>query len=654
MDRIVDALNATAAWLPWTGEQSGVAYELAVSASATTVISGQHYHVMWDEWQRLPHVEWQEKRSVAVARLKSCLANQSDTLDLCSLGLTSLPELPPHIHMLMLGSNQLTSLPTLPGQLKELYAEHNQLVALPPFPEEMMELDVSNNKLAKLPALSRCIVLLNACNNHLASLPELPNGLEYLSVSHNQLTKLPLLPRSLSSLIIDHNLLKRLPELPHSLILLTASENQLTRLPAIPDSLGYLIVNENLLTEFPVPLSDNIKKLCFRNNKLTRLPENILSFKSRVSFRIFSPVYIDVSENPLSLQTFAFLKCCHDDPDFVGPEIVFSKAGIEEKETVRTLLSEVVTDWFPLKEKKTIFEQWRAIEHLEGDYTLDAFSLFDVSSSFYAFSAFLLRLRRTLNESEIHGFAAFVASWLNLLQAQSLLRTATIYCAKKVEKNVEINIAQIWYTMQKTAVFDTIEKQDGGDTLSSVIMIARESFRLERLESLAREHAGKLLCFSELEIYLALQTQLRTVLNLTSIPPNLFLIVPPGITPSELEGAVSQIKNEEDSQFPKWLARWFPWQQYVARIQPDMLAMMMEKRQQLIRHDHPKRLRDRLKKLGLKTNDAAAKAIDREMKQDIITQCYVELTHQVTKGAKKQFLLNPHWNNRAWWWRPWR
>ena len=130
---------------------------------------------------------------VAIKRIQ---ASQNGYVDLCHLGLTSLPELPDYITCLWCNGNRLTSLPSLPPRLFQLRCDHNELTELPPLPSKLQTL--------------RCD------QNCLTSLPDLPESLRSLWCDNNNLTSLPLLPTQLVNLWCEGNrLLPRLPNESH-------------------------------------------------------------------------------------------------------------------------------------------------------------------------------------------------------------------------------------------------------------------------------------------------------------------------------------------------------------------------------------------------------------------------------------------------------
>lgn len=187
-------------------------------------------------------------------------------LNLSSLGLASLPELPDNLLYLICYSNQLTSLPALPNSLLSLSCGNNQLTSLPVLPNSLKELHCAHNQLTLLPALPDSLQVLSCYNNELTLLPELPNNehsnLYTLECSNNRLTSLPELPYTLQNLMCDHNEITTLT-LPENLYSLNCSFNQLKSLPIFPNTLIYIIINNNPITQLH-ELSDDVATINFK------------------------------------------------------------------------------------------------------------------------------------------------------------------------------------------------------------------------------------------------------------------------------------------------------------------------------------------------------------------------------------------------------
>ena len=148
-------------------------------------------------------------------------------LDLRSLDLEYLPELPDNLTELNCSNNSLKSLHALPKTLRGLVCRNNQLTELPTLPKNLVELHCDSNHLTELPALPDSIMRLNCDGNNLTSLPKLPDSCTDLFCDGNKLRSLPPLPDNLSVLTCVQNKLTSLPELPNSLTQLNCEENNL-------------------------------------------------------------------------------------------------------------------------------------------------------------------------------------------------------------------------------------------------------------------------------------------------------------------------------------------------------------------------------------------------------------------------------------------
>lgn len=137
------------------------------------------------QWKRSAPPGEENGRREAVKKILTVVKDMRKKLDLTSLGLTSLPALPPGLAILNARNNRLTILPTLPPGLTSL--------------------DACENGLTMLPTLPPGLITLRARDNQLTTLPALPPTLKHLQVDKNRLTALPALPASLRSLDLAEN-----------------------------------------------------------------------------------------------------------------------------------------------------------------------------------------------------------------------------------------------------------------------------------------------------------------------------------------------------------------------------------------------------------------------------------------------------------------
>lgn len=178
-----------------------------------TLKGTDYFHERWAEWQNNTTEGIGELRDVAVAQLKYCLERQAVDLQLSSLNLSTLPELPLCIKHLFIEDNQLRELPALPESLITLKMSNNRFVALPDLPPSLETLDVHDNQMRALPELPDTLNCLEVWNNRLQQLPRLPQQLKHLMAYDNALRRLPgILPTVLTNLKINNNQLTHLPE----------------------------------------------------------------------------------------------------------------------------------------------------------------------------------------------------------------------------------------------------------------------------------------------------------------------------------------------------------------------------------------------------------------------------------------------------------
>ncbi|WP_395733907.1 COR domain-containing protein [Prosthecobacter sp.] len=225
----------------------------------------------------------------AESRINEYQRSDNTSLDLSSIGLTSLPESLRQLtglKTLNLHNNKLSTLPEWLGRLTELQAlllAGNYLTTLPETLSQLVglkSLDLNKNQLNALPewlAQLTGLQTLMLGRNKLTTLPEALSqltGLKSLDLNNNQLT---ILPDWLGQMT--------------GLQLLMLGGNQLTTLP---ETLSQLVglksldINKNQLTVLPKWLSHltGLKALHLNNNQLTTLPEWIGQLTSLDTLRL--------------------------------------------------------------------------------------------------------------------------------------------------------------------------------------------------------------------------------------------------------------------------------------------------------------------------------------------------------------------------------
>jgi Leucine-rich repeat (LRR) protein len=122
-------------------------------------------------------------------------------------------------------SLRITSLPDLPLSLQDLNCSHTLLTQLPSLPPRLMYLDCSFTHITKLPPLPSTLIQLYCCHTPITELPELPNELTYLKCSDTFIKRIPHLPSTLIMLFCKNEGIIDIPqECPPELHLLLCRE----------------------------------------------------------------------------------------------------------------------------------------------------------------------------------------------------------------------------------------------------------------------------------------------------------------------------------------------------------------------------------------------------------------------------------------------
>ncbi|VEB10242.1 putative antigenic leucine-rich repeat protein [Yersinia pseudotuberculosis] len=106
----------------------GPDHEIHADRAAATALTPADYHAIWEQWESEAIPGANEQRDQAVARMKECLENNAERLELNRLGLTSLPEIwPTSLSSLDLSDNVLTQFPqNLPEGMEDLTLSYNR------------------------------------------------------------------------------------------------------------------------------------------------------------------------------------------------------------------------------------------------------------------------------------------------------------------------------------------------------------------------------------------------------------------------------------------------------------------------------------------------------------------------------------------------
>lgn len=439
--------------------------------------------------------------------MRDCLKNNKTELRLKILGLTTIPAcIPEQITTLILDNNELKSLPeNLQGNIKTLYARSNQLTSIPAtLPDTIQKMELSINRITELPErLPSALQSLDLFHNKISSLPEnLPEELRCLSVYDNRIRTLPAhLPSGITHLNVQSNSLTALPEtLPPGLKTLEAGENALTSLPAsLPPELQVPDVSKNQITVLPETLPPTITTLDVSRNALSNLPENlpaalqIMQASRNRTVRLPEslprfrgegpqPTRIIVEHNPFSERTIQNMQRLMSSAGYQGPRYfchgrLFNCSG-------NSTTASSCPGWLTNLEEEDV-NQWRA---------------FEAEANAAAFSMFLDRLSDTQNTRH-PDFKEQVSAWLMRTADDSTLRETAFIIAMDATISCEDRVTLAYHQMQEATLVHDAERGAFDSHLAELIMAGREIFRLEQIESLAREKVKRLFFIDEVEVY---------------------------------------------------------------------------------------------------------------------------------------------------------
>ncbi len=579
--------------------------EIHADRAAATTLTPANYHAIWEKWASEAIPGANEQRDQAVARMKECLENNAERLDLYSLDLTSLPDILPPCNALDLVSNKLTELPaTLPNGLQKLEAAYNQLRTLPnTLPASLLSLDV--------------------CKNELERLPEpLPEGLKELDVGHNKSLQRPnRLPPNLETLEISNCNLTELPTLPNSLKKLDAHSNQLRILPdTLPALLSSLLVSRNRFTALPENLPGSLRCISAEDNQLSQLPDLA---------HLPQNCNILLDGNPFSTSTLQALQALQHlriHPDYQGPRI--SCRELDKLPPVS--LSYIVATWLPPEQQNSLAEDWAKIEQEanSGD-----------------FNVFLCRLVTTQNVKNIPEFKQQIAAWLLQLAGSFALREQTFLIAQEASATCEDRMTLTYNDMQKAVMLHEVEKGKYDTQLPELIARGREMFRLEQLEKIAREKVKTLNVHSvdEIEVYLAYQVKLRESLELSSVNKEMRFFDISDVTQGDLMNAETRVRTAENHDFSRWLSQWSPWKSVVQRIEPERYAAAVEKQYHALENIYPDKLAAELAANGMTGDVDANRIVGKRINDEIMEEIDMALTHEVLSAKGASSLLDNLW-----------
>lgn len=223
---------------------------------------------------------------------------------------------------------------------------------------------------------------------------------------------------------------------------------------------------------------------------------------------------------------------------------------------------------------------------------------------------------------------------------------ATISC--------EDRVTLAYHQMQEATLVHDAERGAFDSHLAELIMAGREIFRLEQIESLAREKVKRLFFIDEVEVFLGFQNQLRESLSLTTMTRDMRFYNVSGITESDLDEAEIRIKMAENRDFHKWFALWGPWHKVLERIAPEEWRERMAKRDECIETDeYQSRVNAELEDLRIaddsdaeRTTEVqmdAERAIGIKIMEEINQTLFTEIMENILLKKELSSLMSAYW-----------
>ncbi len=431
-----------------------------------------------------------------------------------------------------------------------------------------------------------------------------------LNLAYLDLTSLPDLPEELGALEMTNNRLRRLPpNLPAGLTYLSAVGNNLIALPdTLPQRLEHLDVGFNFLTRLPDSLPRSLRHLDLVSNDLRSLPESFIT-------QMHGCRCIDLEWNPLSNRVFDRLSELVDAPDYAGPRIYF---GMDDSTAAAA----------PTRPLHEAVASWLGQPHSGADVraTTNPWQSFADEPGAADFSRFLDRLRDTVNFDNPQ-FQRSVRDWLTHLETHPTLRRDTFMVSQGATTSCEDRVSLTFNAMRQLRLSSDVARGHYDQRLPELLTLARGMFRLDQLQTIAREKTESLKFVDEIEVYLAYQVKLRESLSLPLETPDMRYFDVSYVTEQDLTQAQDRVNTAERQGFTHYLASdWQPWQSVLQRLNPEGHARAQDDLIEAMGEDFSQRLEARLQGLGLEADPDAQRLVGPQVQTEITREINGRLT----------------------------
>lgn len=467
-----------------------------------------------------------------------------------------------------------------------------------------------------LNSLNNKLKSLEICNSPLDSLPLLPPHLEELSLYQTGLTELHSFPPELKCIHIENTKLTKLPELPAKLTCLSLYECPITQLPLLPEGLAQLHCSDTLINQLP-ECPESLIDITVMYNQLITLSDDVINSLDR---------HVSVMNNPLSEETIKRIQNLNGQ----GSTVYYTDNEGECVGARTHKLLAHVARWFPKKQPSSDIKKNLALIPLDENTD--------------AFIKFLNRLEKTKYVTNEPKTKAQVAQWIEQLSHSRQLQEKIFSLAFDATTNCEDRVTLTWNTMKKAVLLQDVEQGNYDNELPTLIKTAREMFRLEKLETIAREKVSSLSYVDEIEVYLAYQTRLHQDLQLDSVAKDMFFFDVSNVKEDDLASATLITKTAENTQFRSWLAQWEPLHNVIKRTAPDLWETA-----EIDLDEYQQRLDNEIDKISGKNNAALhndsdlLRVIGQTVHEEMKKETYEPLVDQYFSNYQQSELLTPQW-----------
>ena len=212
--------------------------------------------------------------------------------------------------------------------------------------------------------------------------------------------------------------------------------------------------------------------------------------------------------------------------------------------------------------------------------------------------------------------------WLDILSVDRDLRQKTFLVSSGATDSCQDRVSHTLNAMKLLRIEQDIERGRYDDRITELLPLARGMFRIETLDKIANQKILALNLVDEVEVCLAYQVKLRTLLQLPIDTPDMRFFDVSYVTADDLKDAENAVKILENSEFAAYLSIWRPWQSLLARVTPadyiDSRKLLLE----VLEDEFEDRLARRLADSSLSNDEEAAirsgPLVSREIEHEIM------------------------------------